>query len=285
MTLKINTQHKRWKTIIFLPLGRRLASLPPLLSASLGLAGGHVPRKINTWAHFVRASRGQLSFLLSGSCNPTHAHTHTHTRTRPRAYACGRTLQHSRGGLSLLTLSREECLRCAPFLTVLGTHCISRSFPLPPQCMLASLAAVTVVAGPAPHAHPVASHAHPVSSKLPRNQTPHAYAAFCVGVPAVARCPPPSHAGRGEYSGSVLLSDVPPPLREAHTPAADHVVTTCSVALQLASASPWTSLSWPHTPAPAQTPLLISQSHPSEMTPRDGPQRQIWARTFGKKFG
>ena len=35
--------------------------------------------------------------------------------------------------------------------------------------MLASLAAVSVVAGPA-------SHAHPVASKRPRNQTPHAYA-------------------------------------------------------------------------------------------------------------
>ena len=31
-----------------------------------------------------------------------------------------------------------------------------------------------------------------------------------MGVPAVTQCPPPSHAGRGEYSGSVLLPDVPP---------------------------------------------------------------------------
>jgi len=58
---------------------------------------------------------------------PTHAHTHTHTRTRPRAYACGRTLaaRSSRqsilgGGLSLQTVSSEERLRCAPFLTVRG---------------------------------------------------------------------------------------------------------------------------------------------------------------------
>ena len=35
--------------------------------------------------------------------------------------------------MSLQTLSSEERLRRAPFLTVLGTHCISRSFPLPPQ--------------------------------------------------------------------------------------------------------------------------------------------------------
>jgi hypothetical protein len=79
------------------------------------------------------------------------------------------------GGLSLQTLSSEERLRRAPFLTVLGTHSVSRSFPLPPQRMLASLAAVSVVAGPA-------SHAHPVASKRPRNQTPHAYAASCVSV-------------------------------------------------------------------------------------------------------
>jgi hypothetical protein len=125
-------------------------------------------------------------------------------RIRMRTQTCSsfKQTEHSRGGLSLQTLSSEERLRCAPFLTVLGTHCVSRSFPLPPQC----------IAGPA-------SHAHPVASKRPRNQTPHAYAAFCVGVPAVAQCPPPSHAGRGEYSGSVLLSDVPPPLRKAQTPA------------------------------------------------------------------
>ena len=81
--------------------------------------------------------------------------------------------------MTLQTLSSEERLRRAPFLTVLGTHCISRNFPLPPQRMLASLTAVSVAAGPA-------SHAHPVASKRPRNQTPHAYAACCVGVPSVA---------------------------------------------------------------------------------------------------
>ena len=155
---------------------------------------------------------------------PTHERAHTHARTRPRKVTySSKQAEHCRQSILGRDCPCRLCpvrnlVRCASFLTVLGIHCISRSFPLPPQCMLASLAAVTVVAGPAPHAHPVASHAHPVSSKLPRNQTPHAYAAFCVGVPAVVRCPPPSHAGRGEYSGSVLLSDVPPPLREAQTP-------------------------------------------------------------------
>jgi hypothetical protein len=68
-------------------------------------------------------------------------------------------------------------MRIIPFS--LGTHCISRSFPLPLQCMLASLATVSVVACPE-------SHAHPITSKQLRNQTPHAYTACCVGVPAVA---------------------------------------------------------------------------------------------------
>ena len=185
---------------------------------------------------------------------------------------------------------RERKRERAPFLKAQGTQCISRSGPrppqlavhihqprrqlwlslaYPPQCMLASLADVSVAAGPA-------SHAHPVASKRPRDLTPHAYAAFCVGVPAVARCPPPSHAGRGEYSGSVLLSDVPPPLREAHTPAADHVVTTCSVALQLASASPWTSPSPPHTPAPARrragSKVLDGIPHEMQMIRKDLPK-------------
>ena len=77
-----------------------------------------------------------------------------------------------------------------------------------PQLILSSPAAAPAAAGPVPHAHPVAS-------TRPLDPTPHAHAAFCVGVPAVARCPPPSHAGRREYSVSVLLSDVPLPRRRA----------------------------------------------------------------------
>jgi hypothetical protein len=155
-----------------------------------------------------------MRFVQSYARAHAHAYPHTPTRIRMRTHTCSSFKQtgHCRGGLSLQTLSSEERLRRAPFLTVLGTHSVSRSFPLPPQRMLASLAAVSVAAGPA-------SHAHPVASKRPRNQTAHAYAVCCVGVPAVAQCSPPSHAGRGEYSGSVLLSDAPPPLREAQTPA------------------------------------------------------------------
>ena len=62
-------------------------------------------------------------------------------RIRMRTHTCNsfKQTEHSRGGLSLQTLSSEERLRCAPFLTVLGTHCISRSFPLPPQSLPKSL--------------------------------------------------------------------------------------------------------------------------------------------------
>ena len=77
--------------------------------------------------------------------------------------------------MSLQTLSSGEHVRREPFLTVLGTHSISRSLTLPPQRMPASPPAAPAAAGPAPHAHPAAS-------KRSRNQTPHAHAACCVGV-------------------------------------------------------------------------------------------------------
>jgi hypothetical protein len=66
--------------------------------------------------------------------------------------------------LTLPTLSSDERRRRVPFLTVpVGTHCISRSFPLPSQRMPASPAAASAAPGPAPHAHPAVS-------KRPRNQ-------------------------------------------------------------------------------------------------------------------
>jgi hypothetical protein len=119
-----------------------------------------------------------MRFVQSYARAHAHAYPHTPTRIRMRTHTCSSFKQtgHCRGGLSLQTLSSEERLRRAPFLTVLGTHCISRSFPLPPQRMLASLAAVSVAAGPA-------SHAHPVASKRPRNQTAHAYAVCCGACP------------------------------------------------------------------------------------------------------
>jgi len=125
----------------------------------------------------------------------TSARTHN-ARTRPRKVTySSKQAEHSRrnilGGLTLPTLSSDERRRRrAPFLTVLGTHCISRSFPLPSQRMSASPAAASAAPGPA-------AHAHPAASKRPCNQTPHVPAARCVGVPAAAR-PPASHAGRGD---------------------------------------------------------------------------------------
>jgi hypothetical protein len=143
-------------------------------------------------------------------------------------------------------LSSEEHARLAPFLTVLGTHHISRILPHPPQRMPASPAAAPAAASPpslwtpAPrhthtqsrpsttrvcsmlcerhpplHAgrrvtleascclHPApppavvgpAPDAHPVVSTRPIDLTPRAHAAFSVSTLAVARCPPPDHAG------------------------------------------------------------------------------------------
>ncbi len=73
------------------------------------------------------------------------SYARAHAHTRPRAYACRRaiasrsstqTMQGGRGGGGggcpcRLCPTCEERLRRAPLLTVLGTHRISRSFPLP----------------------------------------------------------------------------------------------------------------------------------------------------------
>ena len=89
---------------------------------------------------------------------PTHERAHTHVRTRPRKVTYSfKQVGHSRqsilgGGCPCILCPVRNVVRCASFLTVLGIHCISRSFPLPPQCMLASLAAVSVVAGLSPAA-------------------------------------------------------------------------------------------------------------------------------------
>jgi len=153
----------------------------------------------------------------------------------------------------------RNVVRYTSFLTVLGIHWISRSFPLPPQCMLASLAAMSVVrpsvtrtpsrvqggrsikhhtrtqhavwASPQSRSargprgilwkRPAAGRATAIArsadsavlrpqSKRQLDQTPHAYAACCVGVPAVVQCPPPLYTGCVEYSESDLLSDATP---------------------------------------------------------------------------
>jgi len=93
--------------------------------------------------------------------------------------------------LSLQTLSSDERRRRAPFLTVLGTHCISRSFPLPPQRMPASPAAASAAPGPAPHSHPAAF------KRRRQSNTTCARSMLC-GRPRSRVCPPASHAGRGD---------------------------------------------------------------------------------------
>ena len=83
----------------------------------------------------------QLSLLKTPipMSSPTHAHTHTHTRTRPHACSRAHTLLVKadgafQGGVSLQTVSStwRNDWRCTPFLTTLGTHCISRSGPRSP---------------------------------------------------------------------------------------------------------------------------------------------------------
>jgi len=85
-------------------------------------------------------------------------------------------------------------------------HQSKRPPPPNPQPIFSSPAAALAAVGPVP-----------VASTRPLDPTPHAHAAFSVGVPAVARRPPASHAGRGEYSVSVLLSDTPLTRRRAPT--------------------------------------------------------------------
>ena len=91
----------------------------------------------------------------------TRTRTHTPTRIRMRTRNCisFKHTDHARGERGgggwgcpcRLCPTCEERLRRAPLLTVLGTHRISRSFPLPPQRMLAR----------------------------PPDPTPHAYIALC----------------------------------------------------------------------------------------------------------
>ena len=107
-------------------------------------------------------SPSQLCLLKRIRTSYARAHAHT----RPRAYACGRAIasrsstqtmqggrektQRGGGGWGCpcrLCPTCEERLRRVPLLTVLGTHRISRSFPLPPQLMLARSP------DPTPHAH------------------------------------------------------------------------------------------------------------------------------------
>ena len=70
---------------------------------------------------------------------PTHERAHTHARTRPRKVTySSKQAEHCRQSILGRDCPCRLCpvrnlVRCASFLTVLGIHCISRSFPLPPQ--------------------------------------------------------------------------------------------------------------------------------------------------------
>ena len=88
-------------------------------------------------------------FIINASYARARAHTRPHTPTQGDPLVQtdrAPHTEHSRGGdRPCRPRPVRNVVRCASFLTVLGIHCISRSFPLPPQCMLASLAAMSVV--------------------------------------------------------------------------------------------------------------------------------------------
>jgi len=116
-------------------------------------------------------------------------------------YCC--KIYNCRGGLSLQTLSSEERLRRAPLRTVLGTHHISRSFPLPPQSMPASPAAASAALRPRDTRTPSRVQAAVQSNTTCARSTlcgrPRSRASACIA------------CGSRGYSGSALLSDGVPP--------------------------------------------------------------------------
>jgi hypothetical protein len=119
---------------------------------------------------------------------PTHERAHTHVRTRSRKVTySSKQVGHSRqsilGGGCPCRLSSGEHVRRAPFLTVLGTHRISRSLPHPSQRMPASPAAAPVAAGPAPPASTAQSNNTRARSMLCGRHAP-------------------SHAGHGNTLGA-----------------------------------------------------------------------------------
>ena len=87
-------------------------------------------------------------------------------------------------------MSSDERRRRAPFLTVLATHCISRSFPLPRSaCQLSRRR----LRGPRPSATRTPSRVQAAA----QSNTTCARSMLC-GRPRSRVCPPASHAGRGD---------------------------------------------------------------------------------------
>ena len=130
--------------------------------------------------------------------------------------------------MSLPTLSSEERLRRAPFLTVLMTHSVSRSFPPTPQRMPASLDAVSVAVNTPNQSKPPPPSATHTSQ--PRRRPSGLRPRVTLSDRTIKHHTRTHHAvwtsrsiacGSREYSGSILLSDVLSTLREVRTQATD----------------------------------------------------------------
>ncbi len=64
---------------------------------------------------------------------PVYPHTPTRIRTRTHTGSSSKRTEHSRGvSLQSVSTTWRNVWRCTPFLTILGTHCISRSGPRSP---------------------------------------------------------------------------------------------------------------------------------------------------------
>ena len=64
---------------------------------------------------------------------PVYPHTPTRIRTRTHTGSSSKRTEHSRGvSLQSVSTTWRNVWRCTPFLTTLGTHCISRSGPSSP---------------------------------------------------------------------------------------------------------------------------------------------------------
>ncbi len=64
---------------------------------------------------------------------PVYPHTPTRIRSRTHTGNSSKHIDHSRGvSLQSVSTTWRNVWRCTPFLTTLGTHCISRSGPRSP---------------------------------------------------------------------------------------------------------------------------------------------------------
>ena len=75
-----------------------------------------------------------MRFVQSYARAHAHAYPYTPTRIHMSTHTCSSSKQteHSSGGCPCRLCPVRNVWRCAPFLKVLGAHCISRSGPHPP---------------------------------------------------------------------------------------------------------------------------------------------------------